>query len=106
MELEITRMLTISLSHISRETADLINDECDTWWNSSLPACYTKGEYGYMIHVPEDYLVSGEDGVEETYPDVPDDLHDCMLLARENNCQWLCFDRDGLVVDGLEVFDW
>lgn len=99
-------MLTISTAHVSKETADLINEECESWSDINFPACYTKGEYGYLIYVPDDYLVQGEDGIEETYESIPDDLHDCILLAMENHCQWLCLDRDGMVVDELSIFNW
>lgn len=106
MKLEITRMLTINTCHVSKETTDLIRDNCESYTDLDLPAFYTKGDYGYLVNVPFDYLVDGPKGVIEMYPDVPDDLHDCILLAMENHCDWLCLDRDGMVVEGLPVFDW
>lgn len=104
--LEITKMLTISTANISKETADLINEECNTWSNPEFPACFTKGEFGYLINVPEDFIGEDEDGAPYCTYDIPDDLFNCMSLAYERDCQWLCFDRDGMVVETLPVFDW
>ena len=104
--LEISKMLTISMAHVSKETADLIKDECNTWCRPEFPACFVKGEYGYFVHVPEDWLTEDEEGVPICAYEVPDDLFYCMDLAYENRCNWLCLDYNGMIVEDLQVFDW
>lgn len=102
--MDITKMLTISTGHVTFETAELLNDEADTWTNLNLPAIYTKGEYGYMIHVPEDFLDEDEDG--PLYHDIPGDLHEVMSFAFAHDCNWLCLDRDGEVLKELNYYEW
>lgn len=104
--LEITKMLTISTANVSRETADLINENCDEDWGQNFPTCYTKGLYGYLIYVSPNFIDEDEDGVPHCTYDIPEDLFNCMSLAYERDCQWLCLDRDGAVVKDLPVFDW
>lgn len=35
-----------------------------------------------------------------------DDLRACIEFAVESGCQWLCFDRDGLVMKELPMYEW
>lgn len=37
---------------------------------------------------------------------IPDDLRACIEFAAESGCQWLCFDRDGLTIKELPVYEW
>jgi len=100
--MEITKMLTLSKKHITPETAELI--EID---HESLPTCYHKGTVGYLVYVDKNYLYTNKNGmVEELFPDVPDDLHDCLRLAWGLGCNWLCLDCDGLEVDDLPTYEW
>lgn len=87
MELEITKMLTISTAHITEETNRLL---CD----GEVEAAYYALDGGWLV------LSYGPDD------SVPKDLEACLALAEENGCEWLRLDRDGQIVDGLEVFDW
>lgn len=103
--LEIGRMLTLSTGHISKKTADLLNEVAEAYTELSLPVVYTKGEYGYMVHINEEH--SGEwTEDKELIADTPSDLYECMRLAIANDCDWLVFDRDAGIVKGLQVFDW
>lgn len=87
-DLEISKVLIISTAHITQKTAEII---------SQLPlVIYEKDHYGYWILVPEDCE-------ENSYPM---DLQKCLKFARENNCQWLCLDRDGYEVNGLRKYNW
>lgn len=104
--MELTTMLTISTAHIRQETAQLLALESEKNDNIELPVVYKKGDFGYFIHVDEDYLVEDDEGVMiPAYAEVPDDLHACILLALENHCGWLCIDRDGSEVD-LPTYEW
>ena len=98
--LDITKMITISTAHITKETADILNASANYPFVTDLPVIYTKGEYGYMIHIPEYYGDEGE------FENMPLDLYPVMNLAKENDCEWLCLDRDGEFVDSFETYDW
>ena len=103
--LEISRMLTISTVHISKKTAERL-----TFGNPhdlKMPAYFEKGDYGWFVFVPRNYLdVHSNGDHEESYQNAPDDLRDCMREAWLNNCEWLCLDCDGLEVDDLPKYDW
>ena len=102
--MDITKMLTINLAHINKATANFINTEL-IHANSDMPICFIRKGRGYIIHVPKSFLTNEEDGVKEMYPNIPDNLHYCMLEAWANHCEWLCLDCDGEIIDGLMVYD-
>ena len=88
--MEISKMLTVSTGHISKETSELLeNDKLDI-------VVFDKGEWGWFIHIPDDY---------DDF-DLPIELHKLMNFAKDLNCDWLCLDCDGDVLDYFEVFDW
>lgn len=92
--MEISRMLTLSTAHITEETAIGLTAAAKNM-DSSIDLCvYEKGEYGFLIHIPD-----------EEY-EAPSDLRDCIELADNNHCQWLCLDRDGDVTEKLHVYAW
>ena len=92
--MEITKMLTLSTAHITKDTAKLLEVEPNT---DEMQLCvYNKADFGWFIYV-NDFL---EDR------GIPDDLYKCLELAKENDCNWLCLDCDGDVVDELEVYEW
>lgn len=104
-EYEIDQMITISTCHISQETAQILEDSSEERTSLCLPATYTKGKYGFLIYVGEDFTgdrIKDSDACN----DVPDDLYECMKLARKQGCVWLCLDRDAMVVDNLPSYDW
>jgi alpha-mannosidase len=37
---------------------------------------------------------------------VPYDLIVCMQLALNNDCLWLCLDRDGEILDEIDQYNW
>lgn len=88
--MEIDKMLTLSLVHIKKETAEYLNDE----GNKDL-VIYEKSEYGWFIYIDE--LVS-----EIRQPD----LKQVINFAKENDCAWLCFDRDAGTIDSLPEYNW
>ena len=104
-EYEIDQMITISTCHISQETAKVLEDSSEEKTSLYLPATYTKGKYGFLVYVGEDFTgdrIKDSDACQ----DVPDDLYECMKLAKKQGCVWLCFDRDAMVVDNLPSYDW
>lgn len=92
--MEISKMLTISTAHITKETADLLNVEMkeDNMWL----CVYNKENYGWFIHVPDD--------LEDL--NVPDELMKCLLFAKDIGCDWLCLDCDGEVLPYLHQYNW
>jgi len=97
--LEIDKMLTLSTAHITKETADLLEREVTYGLNNVDLAIYNKSEYGWFVFANDsDYKLEDLK--------IPKDLLDCCILARKNNCKWLCLDCDGLIVPGLKTYDW
>lgn len=98
--MEITRMLTISTAHISKETADLLAGEYPLGsvptWEMSV-GIYDKDGYGWYIYSSLD---------EHIHPSMPEDLAACLRLAHKHQCAVLCLDTYGDVVEGFPVYDW
>lgn len=91
---DITKMVTISTAHIKESTTSFLDE--------TLTLSVYKTPYSYTIWIdnnPEEYL-------EEYKICIPDDLWDCIMLAHNLGCQWLCLDEDGEIVDELPVYEW
>ena len=97
--MQIERMITISTAHISEETEQLLIENAEN--NHFGISVYSKDVYGFWIYVPNKL-----NNVIDNNEKLPDDLWNCIMLAINNGCTWLCLDRDGEIVDGLETFDW
>ena len=95
--MDITKCLTTSTAHITLETKHKL--EFEEIFNDMGLTVYKKSRFGYWIYIPEDFCWS-------SYIDLPIDLWQCMLIAYENNCQWLCLDRDGKETKLLPVYSW
>lgn len=94
--LEISKVLTVSTSHITEEVAKQLDRESKT--NEYALSVYNKDDYGWWICVPEDCKsVCGH---------IPSCLRKLIELATTNDCNWLCIDCDGPEVDGLETYSW
>ena len=85
---EIAKMLVLSTAHLSE-------DDCNIWLHERSGA-YQKGDYGWFVHVPDPQLK----GVYEA------SLYECMRHAWANCCDWIMFDRDGPIIEGLPTYDW
>lgn len=94
--MEITRMLTISTAHVSKETAAKLDYEDGFAWECCL-AIYRKEDCGWLIFVDAANLSSKS---------IPEDLKACLALARAKNCEWLCLDCDGEALGILPTYDW
>lgn len=92
--MEIAKMLTISTAHITAETATKLDLEPNT--DEMQLSVYRKSDYGWMIWVNFNL-----DNCNAT-----DDLRKCLELAKANNCEWLCLDCDGEIVDELDKYEW
>lgn len=93
-KLEITNLLTISTAHITESTAAFLDNK-----DREELVVYEKGEFGWFIALTTYYL-------EDELKQIPDDLAKIIYFALGANCQWLCLDQDGDVINGLPTFDW
>ena len=85
-------MLTLSTAHIKKTTNNWLENEPECF--SPLVA-YKKDEYDWFVCV-----------LTEECKQMPDDLTNILNLAKENNCDWICLDCDGGILEGLPVYDW
>ena len=90
--MDITKCLTISTGHVSKETVRFLMKQ------DGPLAVYPKGEVGFWIYCSDTEDNRGRD--------IPDDLFQCMMLAKKNDCCWLCIDRDGGFTPELKVYEW
>lgn len=95
--MDITKCLTISTAHITQETKHKV--EFEELLNKMGLIVYKKGRVGYWIYIPDDFI-------ESDHMEIPFDLWKCMLVAYENDCRWLCLDRDGMEIKLLPTYDW
>lgn len=95
---EFTQMLTINTVHISTDTVNLLDAECDNdGLNVSsvyLPPVFEKYGCGWFVYVDLDVA-------EES---IPKDLYKAMKYAAKQGCTWLCFDADAEVIPELSVY--
>ena len=99
---DIAKMITVSTCHIRRETAEEIDELIEKGERPFGLVIYPKGEYGWFIYVSsEEYRDESED-IKET----PDDLTECIMLAKKNGCVWLAIDRDGEEDPSLTSYEW
>jgi len=87
--IEIQHMLVLSTAHLTDNT-------CNTFLPSYEGPVWQKSEYGYFVYVQDDDL----------YGDLPQDLIDCFEFARQYQCGWIMFDRDGPTVSTLSEYEW
>ena len=99
MPAHVRRILDISTAHLTPKTRLKLDGE-DSWeMDIPIPVVHhDKGEYGWIVYVPS------EPGNEEL-PGFPPDLRNAMVLARHYSCDWVMFDRDGVVVDALYDYE-
>ena len=96
-KMEIDKMLTISSRHVSADTKDLLDQAADDNEEDPMSSVYEKQGYGWFVACNPDN--------KEIWDNCPADLVQCMKLARDNGCFWLCLDADGPRVETLEFFD-
>lgn len=93
--LDITKCLTVSTAHVKPATmVQLALEKCR---NKMGLVVYDKGEYGFWVYIPE--------YIDEFASSIPQDLMDCLNLARKNGCEWLCLDSGAEIVDELPNYE-
>ena len=95
--LEITKMLTLSTAHITNETSVKLNE--DSFGDVEFPiSVYIKQNYGWFIYLLEDD--------EKEYDMLPQDLANIAKFALANECEMICLDCDGAIIEQLKVYEW
>lgn len=91
---EIQRVLVLSTGHIREQDERFLRNHDGAYY--IIPY-----EYGYFVWVPSEL-----ENLEDAMGEVPPKIGELIKLAFEENCQWLRLDSDGMIVEGLEEFDW
>ena len=91
---DITKMVTISTGHIKESTVEFLD-------NSLILSIY-RTPYNYTIWIENDT----KNYFEDCKTEIPNDLWACIMFAHNLDCQWLCLDGDGEIVDELPVYEW
>lgn len=92
--MEFTKMLTLSTGHIQESTAKFLDNE-----ERQDLVVYQKETYGWFIYLKTEHI-------QEELKRIPEELAKLIVLAKENDCSWLCLDCDGEVEEELPSFDW
>lgn len=111
---EQSTMLTISTAHISAATRRILAKQKGSLPEIGVPT-YQKDGWGWLLYINDleinhikiaiKKLSMGEPT--EDYPlweSLPD-LAQCLLFARREGADVLCFDSDAVMVEGLEVYN-
>lgn len=86
---EITSMITLSTGHLTEEA-------CNHWLPNACPwAVFEKGDWGYFMYVTDDNM-------DDTTPQC---VVDAITFARGAFAQWIMFDSDGPLEEGLPSYD-
>ena len=97
---EIARIMTISTSHIDKDTADLLDNCVDMLSEGELPevplTIIEKAGYGWIIYTA--------DTKDMTYK-LPRPLANCLRYADNYGCAWLAIDADGPTMDDLPTYE-
>ena len=93
----IEKMLVVSTTHISQKTAMwLSNGE----YSGALFDKRDEDLFGWFIGInldePDTYLDTN----------IPEDLRAIFEKAAEEECWWICLDREGFEIDGLAKYQW
>lgn len=101
--LEIRKVLGMSLSHITELTAYMLEHEAYT---NNLGLTVYPFQYGYWIFTGNLTLTNNKISYDKTpIGNLPPDLQKCIELAIKNDCQWLQFDSDGPEIDNLPTYE-
>lgn len=98
---EITKMMTISTTHINQKSNEFLDDRCDEIEEGFIPyvplTVLEKHGYGWIIYIDKEEIDDKQ---------IPTDIKDCMYYALDHDCDILCLDCDGPIVDDLPKYKW
>lgn len=101
--MEIRTLDVISTSHVSKETADWLNEQ------GEIAAAYYQDRIEPSIHIGATiygWVIYADEEPENLRRHIPDDLIDVMKFVRAEGHEYVMLDRDGEVAEGLPTFDW
>lgn len=97
--LEVSKILTLSTAHLSRETRE--NMSRDTFNNEVEPTIYPKTLFG----INYGWFVYFNNSDETRMHDLPDDLKAAIRFAGSiKNCDVICFDADAKPIKQLPTY--
>lgn len=87
--MEISKMLTLSTSHVTDATLKSLDTEAE---GNNYPCLgvYKKEDFGYFIYIDKDQYIQSSGG-----GDMPSDLRTVISFTIEAGCDILCLDSDG-----------
>lgn len=93
--MEIHRMACLSTAHMSFASRHQLDAD-------NMPALifFPKSEYGWFVYVPD----CSED-LAQRIEGLPQDIASCLEWAVAQGLQWLMFDSDGPLVEGLALYE-
>lgn len=91
--LEIHNLLTLSTGHLEQR-----------WFLRDLPGA-SMTRYGMLLWVPDD-IDESLLGCPAGAPDHDPTIVAVRRFAREHGCDWILFDADGPMVQGLQFWNW
>lgn len=93
---EISKMLTLSTSHISAATAAQLakNDQI------TVPY-YPKSDFGWFIYIDRELCQSAD---KTDAQQIPKDLQALIYYANDLDCEILCLDSDGPIIPYLQKY--
>ncbi len=86
-DLEITKMLTVSTSHIR---------DYPLMWELESKAAELKSNDAVLLSLNED----------SAWPQLSTELKQLATLCQSNDCSYLRIDSDGPEIDGINTFTW
>ena len=101
-DLEIAKMLTVSTAHLTKEDVRYLElagssdyGDLTVYEKRFHGQCY-ENLYGWFVYAPDDL----------NERNAPENLRHILTFAKNNECDWICFDEDGCVVKELNTYDW
>lgn len=95
--MEISKMLTLSTTHISQKTAEWLNDQEEI-------VSYEKECYGWFIYIPPKKSEILKEYLLNKY--VPEDIKCLIKVAVEQDCVWICLDNSVQPILELPLYKW
>lgn len=95
--MEISRMITMSTGHITKETYDYLENKSSDGYGLCI---YDKADFGYFIYMP-----TNKEHDVEYLKNLPKDLAMIFMFARQNEFDIVCLDCDGQDLDMLPIYD-
>lgn len=99
MSLEVHTIPVISTAHLTREVADRLDGEHQSWC-----ACAVYRDVGFFLFLDEPN--DGDEPVPQCLLDIRDWRMKLEQEGRLDNSRWVRLDCDAEVVEGLPTYDW